>query len=76
MSGWEKIIKTPKKVENIENYVIHIQEVCLPDSLIYDFTVVNKVVKQDLEMKKIWVKFIPKSLTRDQRDDIDYISRM
>jgi len=40
------------------------------------FNIVNKVVKQDLKMTKIWVKFVPKSLTKDQRDDSDYVSRM
>ena len=37
-----------------------VQEVCLPDICFY---IVNKVVKQDLKMTKIWVKFVPKSLT-------------
>ena len=77
MSGWEKIIKTPKMVKTIENCSNHIGKSSRSmydrqfDMCVY---IVNKFVKQ--EMTKVWVKFIPKSLTRDQRDDIDYISRM
>ena len=35
------------------------------------FYLVNKDVKQDLKTTKIWVKFDPKTLTKDERDDID-----
>ena len=31
------------------------------------FYIVNKVVKQDIKMTKIWVKFVHKSLTRGTR---------
>ena len=43
-------------------------EVCLE--------IVNKVVRQDLQMTKIWAEFVPKSLTKGQMDDIDYESQM
>ena len=73
MSGWEKIIKTPKMVKTIENCSNHIGKSSRSmydrqfDMCVY---IVNKFVKQ--EMTKVWVKFVPKVSDTDQRDDIDY----
>ena len=78
MSGQEKIIKT-SKIENIENCSSHISKGSRSmytsqfDMYLY---IVNKVVNQDLKMTKNWTKFVQTSLTQDQRDDIDYVSRM
>ena len=68
MSGRKKTIKTPKMVKNIENSKgsRSMFDICL--------YIVNKVVKQDLKMTKILAKFVEKSRTQDQRDDIDYVS--
>ena len=66
MSGPEKTIKTPKLVENIENCSNNISKgsrIMFSRKLVYAFYIVNKVVKQDLKMTKIWVKFVPNSLT-------------
>ena len=61
MSWREKTIKTPKTVENIEI----VQTIFSKDSrslfarqLDIFFYVVNKVIKQDLKMTKIWFKFV------------------
>ena len=59
MSGREKTMKTPKMVENIENCSSHVSKdsrsmfTSQPDIC---FNIVNKVVKQDLKMTKIWIK--------------------
>ena len=61
MSWREKTIKTPKTVENIKV----VQTIFSKDSrslfarqLDIFFYVVNKVIKQDLKMTKIWFKFV------------------
>ena len=38
MPGREKTIKTPKILKIVETILAMVQEVCLPDSLIYAFT--------------------------------------
>ena len=65
MSGREKTIKTPKMVENIKKFSYHNikgSSRSFPDSLMYAFIYsVNKIVKQEIKMTKIWVK-VPKFL--------------
>ena len=56
MSGQEKTIKAPKMLKIVQTFLARVQEVCLPDSLLYFFYIVNKVVKKDLKITKIWVK--------------------
>ena len=66
MSGQEKAIKTPNTVENIENYSNHLgkgTKSMFARQFDIRFYIVNKVVKQNLKMTKIWVKFVTKSLT-------------
>ena len=58
----------PKKILKIFQMILaRVQKVCLPDSLIMCLYIVNKVVKQDLKMTKIWAKFVQKSLTGPKR---------
>ena len=65
-SGRKRTIQTQKIVENIANCLNPISKGSRnmfarpPDICFY---IVNKLVKQDVKMTKIWVKFIPKSLT-------------
>ena len=69
MSGREKtvkILKNPKIVENIKNCLNHkgkgSRSMFARQFDICSY-ILNKVVKQDLKMTKIWVKYVPKFLT-------------
>ena len=63
MSGLEKAIKTPKIVENCSNYISKGSQSMYARQPDIFFYIVIKVIKQDLKMTKIQVKFVPKSLT-------------
>ena len=75
MSGQGKTFKNPEMVENIENCLNHISKgsrSMFARQLDVCFNIEQKVLKQDLKMTNIWVKCVPKYLTQDQRDYIDY----
>ena len=59
MSGQEKTIKAPKMVKNVENYSNLFSKgsrSMFARQLVICFYIVNKVVKKDLKIAKIWVK--------------------
>ena len=63
MSGREKTIKTLKMIKNIENRSNHFSKCSrsmFGGQLDVCFYIVNKVVKQDLKITKIRIKFVPK----------------
>ena len=78
MSGREKTIKTPKMVKLFKPYQQGFKGSISMFARQFDtcLEIVNKVVRQDLQMTKIWAEFVPKSLTKGQMDDIDYESQM
>ena len=73
MSGREKTIKTQKMVENIANCSNHISK---GSRSIFARQLDRCFYKQDLKMAKIWVKIVPKSLTYDQRDDVEDVYQL
>ena len=58
MSGREKTIKTAINIENCLNHISKGSRRKFTRQLDICFYIVNKVVKQDLRMTKIWVKGI------------------
>ena len=69
MSGPEKTIKAPKMVKNVENCSNLFSKgsrSMFARQLDICFYIVNKVVKKNLKMTKVWVKgveFLPQTLS-------------
>ena len=52
------VLKKWSKIKIYQTILVGLLKVCLPDSLICDFTFVNKVANQDLKMEKVCVKIL------------------